>query len=68
MSVSEIEIAQCFFDPFFMPYLSSDVCAPATTKEKDARLGKWVEVEPNLNFQGYTYLVSRYTLIVLCLS
>ena len=57
-AVSEIEIKPCYFDPFFFPSFSSDVCAPSTSKEQDATKGKWVQVDRNLNFQGLTYLVN----------
>lgn len=43
-----------------MPYLASDICAPSTTKEQDALKGRWVQVEPNLNIQGYAYLVGFF--------
>jgi hypothetical protein len=31
------------------PALFGDICAPATTPEDDARYGKWVRVEKDLN-------------------
>ncbi len=46
-------------DPFLIPYLVSDFCSPSSTKEQDARKGKWVQVGPNLNFQGYSFMVSK---------
>jgi hypothetical protein len=60
--VSEIEVTQCFFDPWFMPSIAADLCAPATTKEQDAKKGKWVQVGRNLNVQGFSFLVSLSTL------
>jgi hypothetical protein len=55
--VSEIQITSCFVDPLFIPYIGTEFCAPSSTKEQDARKGKWVKVGPNLNFQGYSYMV-----------
>ncbi|KAI0342973.1 Metallo-dependent phosphatase [Trametopsis cervina] len=55
---SEIDITSCFVDPFFVPYIASDFCQPSSTKEQDARKGKWVQVKPNLNIQGYTFQAS----------
>ncbi|KAI0689492.1 Metallo-dependent phosphatase [Cytidiella melzeri] len=57
---SEITITNCFVDPFFIPIIADEVCAPSTTKEQDARKGKWVKVGPNLNFQGYSYMNVHY--------
>jgi hypothetical protein len=34
---------------FTAPALFGDICAPATTPEDDARYGKWVRVEKDLN-------------------
>lgn len=57
--VSEIEVTQCFFDPWFMPAIAADICSPQTTKEQDAARGKWVQVDRNLNVQGLSFLVRR---------
>lgn len=53
--VSEIAITRCMVNPS----ISGEMCAPASTSEKDAIKGKWVRVERNLNMQsGMWYLVS----------
>ncbi|PCH44068.1 Metallo-dependent phosphatase [Wolfiporia cocos MD-104 SS10] len=49
--LSEIEITQCFIDPWYGEAFTSDFCAPATTKEDDAYKGKWVRIPRNLNKQ-----------------
>lgn len=48
--VSEIAVTRCLVDP----EISGDLCTPDTTSEQDAIKGKWVRVEPNLNWEaGY---------------
>ena len=57
--VSEIDVRPCYFDPWFMPSYTADLCGPSTTKEQDAMKGKWVRVDRNLNAQGMSFLVGR---------
>ncbi|GJE90394.1 metallo-dependent phosphatase [Phanerochaete sordida] len=54
--LSEIEVTQCFIDPWFMPDIAMDLCAPSSTKGDDAAKGKWVQVAPNVNKQGLSYM------------
>lgn len=56
-TVSEIEVTQCFFDSVFLPSVAAELCAPSTSKEMDALKGKWVQVDRDLNIQGYAHLV-----------
>ena len=49
--MSEIHITECLVDPWFIPYMSAEFCTPPSTKEDDAKKGKWVLVERNLKSQ-----------------
>ncbi|KAH9942026.1 Metallo-dependent phosphatase [Amylocystis lapponica] len=51
--LSEIEITQCWIDPWYAPTVAGDICYPPTTKEQDAIKGKWVRVERNINSQAW---------------
>ncbi|TCD62378.1 hypothetical protein EIP91_006960 [Steccherinum ochraceum] len=57
---SEIEVTNCWIDPWFAPFVTADFCAPKTTKEEDAIRGKWVLVNRNLNAQGLSFLNVYY--------
>ncbi len=55
--MTEIDIKQCLIDSYFIPSVGT-LCGPSTTKEQDSLKGKWVQVDRNLNFQGYSFVVS----------
>ncbi|KIP02828.1 hypothetical protein PHLGIDRAFT_122109 [Phlebiopsis gigantea 11061_1 CR5-6] len=57
---SEIDVRPCYFDPWYMPSYTADLCGPSTTKEQDAMKGKWVRVDRNLNVQGISFLNVYY--------
>lgn len=47
-AVSEITVSKCYLDPS----IGEEVCAPESTKERDAVMGKWVRVKRDLNLEG----------------
>ncbi|TBU30138.1 Metallo-dependent phosphatase [Dichomitus squalens] len=49
--LSEIHITECLVDPWLIPSMASEFCTPPSTKEDDAKKGKWVRVERNLKLQ-----------------
>ncbi|KAL4078830.1 Metallo-dependent phosphatase-like protein [Scleroderma yunnanense] len=54
--LSEIAIARCMVSADMV----GDLCAPATTVEKDAVKGKWVRVDRDLNFQSGLWSLNIY--------
>ncbi|THH27295.1 hypothetical protein EUX98_g6887 [Antrodiella citrinella] len=57
---SELYVTNCWIDPFFAPFATTDFCAPSSTKEQDAMKGKWVQVGRNLNVQGFSFHLLYY--------
>ncbi|KAF9531793.1 Metallo-dependent phosphatase [Crepidotus variabilis] len=49
--LSAIEVTRCVVDPV----IAGDYCAPRSTMEQDAILGKWVRVPRDLNIEGSYY-------------
>ncbi|KAG9125890.1 hypothetical protein FRC07_005748 [Ceratobasidium sp. 392] len=49
-----ITVKPCLVDPSFTNY-----CDPRTTKEQDAKYGKWVRVERDINKQASIYIYYR---------
>ncbi|THG93934.1 hypothetical protein EW026_g7427 [Hermanssonia centrifuga] len=57
--LTEIDIKQCLIDSYFIPSVGT-LCGPSTSKEQDSLKGKWVQVDRNLNFQGYSFVNVYY--------